>query len=472
MSIIINTTYKKILADTFTPVGVYLKLRDVFRDAVLLESTDYRAAENSYSFIALNAIAGIEIGKTTAEYKLPLQETVVLESEPNKALTLLQQFMQNFVCTNTCNITAFAQGLYGYTTYDAVQFFDSVTITAKNTHPNFLQELPLLRYRLYQYVLAFNHFKNEMYFIENHIKGVESNAAKIFNEIYRNDVPQFSFKMVNEEKSTTSNEDYMSMVSKAIQHCKRGDVFQVVISKQFQQNFTGDDFNVYRALRTVNPSPYLFYFDYGNYKLMGSSPESQLKITNNTVQIQAIAGTYKRTGNEQEDMQLATQLLQDVKENAEHVMLVDLARNDVSRVANNVTVSSFKQVKYYSHVIHLVSEVTGKLKEGIHPFFVLPKTFPAGTLSGAPKIKAIEIINELEPTQRNFYGGCLGFVGFNGNFNHAIIIRSLLSKNNTLFYQAGAGVVALSNPATELEEVNNKVNAIRKAINLATTINE
>ncbi len=267
-----------------------------------------------------------------------------------------------------------------------------------------------------------------------------------------------------------TDEAYMQMVQKGIKSCLRGDVFQIVLSRRFKKPFTGDEFNVYRTLRSINPSPYLFYFDYGDYRLFGSSPESQLIIKNGKAIVHPIAGTFKRTGDEEKDNALADALLLDAKENAEHTMLVDLARNDLSRVCTNVEVSQYRQVHYYSHVIHMVSEVTGKVAEGSNPFFLLAASFPAGTLSGAPKFKAMELIDAYEPTPRSYYGGCVGSIGFDGSCNHAIMIRTFLSKQNTLHYQAGAGVVAASNPESELHEVNNKLGALKKAIEIAADI--
>jgi anthranilate synthase component 1 len=284
------------------------------------------------------------------------------------------------------------------------------------------------------------------------------------------DVPVYPFNTNNEETSNLSDEDYREMVRKGISSCLRGDVFQIVLSRRFSQPFTGDEFNVYRALRSINPSPYLFYFDYGDYRLLGSSPEAQLVISNGNAVVHPIAGTFKRTGDELTDQQRAAELLLDSKENAEHVMLVDLARNDLSRLCDDVKVSQYKQIQYYSHVIHLVSEVTGKVREGSNPFDLLARTFPAGTLSGAPKFKAMTLIDEFEPTQRSYYGGGIGFMGFDGSCNHAIMIRTLLSRNNQLTYQAGAGIVAASNPESELQEVNNKLNALKSAIKAARTI--
>lgn len=458
------------LGDLFTPVGIYLRLRDRFRDTVLLESTDHHAAENSYSFICINAIAGIQISSAKSmEYKLPGQKPEQLTIKSTAEVPdQLWSFMQRFDAQEPAMKEGkFAQGLFGYTTFDAVQFFDTIQLhTAAGADPT----IPLMRYRLYQYVIVFNHFKDELFICENLVPGLDSELSIVESLIKSKDVPVFPFQSQGEESSNMTNEEYKDMVQKGIQRCMRGDVFQIVLSRRFQQRFTGDEFNVYRALRSVNPSPYLFFFDYGDYKLMGSSPEAQLVIQNGKAIVHPIAGTFKRSGDDQVDQEMAAKLLADAKENAEHVMLVDLARNDLSRLCDEVEVSHYRQVQYYSHVIHLVSEVTGKVRKGQNPFELLAKTFPAGTLSGAPKFKAMEIIDAYEPTARSYYGGGIGFIGFDGSCNHAIMIRTFLSKNNTLVYQAGAGVVAASVPESELQEVNNKLNALKKAIEIAEGI--
>lgn len=465
----IITEGKKMLGDVYTPVGIYLRLRDRFRDTILLESTDHHVSENSYSFICINAIAGIEISSANSiEFKLPGQQPEKQSINNTAQITdLVWQFIQRFTYNDSANKELdFAQGLYGYTNFEAVQFFDTVQLQSPQIHP-----IPLMRYRLYQYVIAFNHFKDELYLCENKIEGLESELSVVESLIKSKDVPVFPFALVGEERSNFSDEAYQQMVKKGIDSCLRGDVFQIVLSRRFEQSFTGDEFNVYRALRNINPSPYLFFFDYGDYKLMGSSPEAQLVIANGKAIVHPIAGTFKRTGDEVADLKETERLLADPKENAEHVMLVDLARNDLSRVCDDVTVSHYRQVHYYSHVIHLVSEVTGVVKPNHNPFELLAKTFPAGTLSGAPKIKAMELIDKYESSARGFYGGAIGFVGFNGNFNHAIMIRTFLSKNNTLICQAGAGVVAASKPELELQEVNNKLGALKKAAFAAQSIN-
>ena len=487
--IAIKTHCKKLLSDIYTPVGIYLRLRDRFRDTILLESTDSHAAENSYSYICINAIAGIEItDKKSIEFKLPGQSPERVPqsngrpgqaggSGPTGGSTsgptgsdipeLLWDFMQRFDCELLPERQLRAvQGLFGYTSFDAVQFFDTIAFDEKKGPA----PIPLMRYRLYQYVIAINHFRDELYICENKIAGLESELPVVESLIRSKDVPVYPFEPVGVETSNLTDEEYREIVSKGIRSCLRGDVFQIVLSRRFQQQFSGDEFNVYRALRNINPSPYLFFFDYGDYKLMGSSPESQLLLQNGEAIVHPIAGTFRRTGDDVVDREMADKLLKDKKENAEHVMLVDLARNDLSRTCDNVEVVHYRDIQYYSHVIHLVSEVRGKLRPNHNPFKLLATTFPAGTLSGAPKFKAMELIDQYEPTARSYYGGCIGFMGFDGSCVHAIMIRSLLSRSNTLTYQAGAGVVAASSPESELQEVNNKLGALKSAIVYAAKI--
>lgn len=457
------------LSDVYTPVGIYLRLRDRFRDTVLLESADNRAAENSYSFIGINAIGGIEIsGFTSIEYKIPGQkpEKQDIKNVQDVPKTIWE-FMNRFDAEKpTEKAVQLAQGFYGYATYDAVQFFETIKIKSYKAAP----EIPLMRYRLYQYVIVINHFKNEMFLCENTIAGIESELAAVESLIKSKDVPTYPFKIQFDEVSNISDDGYIEMVKKGIASCLRGDVFQIVLSRRYQQKFIGDEFNVYRSLRSVNPSPYLFYFDYGDYKLFGSSPESQLIIKNGKAIVHPIAGTFRRTGDDEKDEQLAEALLKDAKENAEHTMLVDLARNDLSRCCDNVVVNHYRQVHFYSHVIHLVSEVCGSVRENANPFELLALTFPQGTLSGAPKFKAMQLIDDYEPTVRGYYAGCIGFMGFDGTCNHAIMIRTFLSRQNTLHYQAGAGITAKSVPESELQEVNNKLGALKKAVDLAETL--
>ena len=445
----LKTTVKSTLSDLFTPIGIYLRLRDQFRDTILLESAGNQNSDNNFSFIAVNAIAGIEIKNyTEAQIKFPLESPETIKIENEKLTELLQNFSKVFECsTPQDEIGKSAQGFFGYTSYDSEE-----------------NKIPLLRYRLYQYVIAINHHNDEMFLIENKIEGLKSEAATIENLIQQKNAPVFPFQKTGSEESNLTDDEYRNAVETAKKHCFRGDVFQLVLSRRFQQKFIGDEFNVYRALRNINPSPYLFFFDYGDYKLMGSSPESQLIIKDQKAVIHPFAGTFKRTGAIEEDLKSAEELRNDTKENAEHTMLVDLARNDLSILGKNTTVSKLKEIQFFSHVIHMVSEVTAEVSEDQNPYEMIATTFPQGTLSGAPKYRAMQLIDEYEKTSRSFYGGSIGFVGFDGSCNQAIMIRTFLSKNNTLFYQAGAGIVAKSSPENELQEVNNKLGALKKAI--------
>ena len=458
----LKTTVKSTLSDLFTPIGIYLRLRDQFRDTILLESAGNQNTDNNFSFIAVNAIAGIEIKNyTEAQIKFPLESPETIKIENEKLTDLLQNFSKVFECsTPQDEIGKSAQGFFGYTSYDAVPFFEDIKLKEISEE----NKIPLLRYRLYQYVIAINHHNDEMFLIENKIEGLKSEAATIENLIKQKNAPVFPFQKTGSEESNLTDDEYRNAVETAKKHCFRGDVFQLVLSRRFQQKFIGDEFNVYRALRNINPSPYLFFFDYGDYKLMGSSPESQLIIKDQKAVIHPIAGTFKRTGNIGEDLKSAEELRKDPKENAEHTMLVDLARNDLSIIGKNTTVSKLKEIQFFSHVIHMVSEVTADVSEDQNPYEMIATTFPQGTLSGAPKYRAMQLIDEYEKTSRSFYGGSIGFVGFDGSCNQAIMIRTFLSKNNTLFYQAGAGIVAKSSPENELQEVNNKLGALKKAI--------
>ncbi|KIC64201.1 anthranilate synthase component I family protein [Chryseobacterium taiwanense] len=464
----IKTTSKKMLGDLQTPMNIYLKIRDQFRDTILLESSDAKNIDNNFSFIAINAIAGIEM-KNLQEFEVKFSG-----ENPKKHLLadynvpeLLNNFSKSFVCNKTKDaIEETAQSLFGYTSFEAVQFFENLKFKAQSPEV----EIPILRYRLYQYVIAINHYNDEMHIIENQIKGVKSELYLLESLIKNQNSVIYPFEKTSDETSNITDEEYIELVKTAQKHCMRGDVFQLVLSRRFEQKFKGDEFNVYRALRNINPSPYLFFFDYGDYKLFGSSPESQLIIKDHKAIIHPIAGTFKRTGHFETDLQSIESLKNDPKENAEHTMLVDLARNDLGKLGKNITVTKLKEIQLFSHVIHMVSEVTADLHEDTNPFEMVATTFPQGTLSGAPKHKALQLINTYEKDSRGYYGGCIGMIGLNGSCNQAIMIRTFLSKNNTLYYQAGAGIVAKSNAESELQEVNNKLNALKKAIEKAEKI--
>ena len=447
-------------ADLYTPVGVFLKLRDVFQDTVLLESSDFHAADSSFSFIGFDPLcifsleenqAIIRTWNRSGSEKVNLNEADLFQT--------FQDFIHRFAESNRA--VGMANGLYGYVSFDAVSYFDEFSFgPLKN-------EIPVLRFAFYRFVIAFNHYTDELTIYENLPEGEDSQIERIMSLIRNKQVASYPFQTDGEETKLCTDEKFLQMVAAGLKHCFRGDVFQVVLSRRFSRKFKGDDFNVYRKLRNINPSPYLFYFDYGDFRLFGSSPEAQLVVKNNIAQIHPIAGTYRRTGDDDADRSAAQRLMEDPKENAEHIMLVDLARNDLSKHCSDVSVEKFREVYFYSHVIHLVSKVTGKLKGKVNPLELLAASFPAGTLSGAPKHRAIEIITENEPHARGFYGGFAGFIGFNGEINTTITIRTFLSRENTLFFQAGAGVVASSDPQSELQEVNNKLGALRKAIEQA-----
>ncbi|WP_370898099.1 anthranilate synthase component I family protein [Chryseobacterium gossypii] len=464
----IKTVSKKMLGDLQTPMNIYLRMRDKFRDTILLESSDSRNIDNNFSFIAINAVAGIEIKNLNEfEIKLPTKEPIKQFIIDHNITEVFRQFCDIFECEKANDpVEETAQSLFGYTSFEAVQFFENVAFKAQSPEV----EIPVLRYRLYQYVIAINHYNDEMYIIENQIDHVKSELYLLESLIRNQNAVIYPFEKSGQETSNLTDREYTELVQTARKHCLRGDVFQLVLSRRFEQKFLGDEFNVYRALRNINPSPYLFFFDYGNYKLFGSSPESQLIIKNNKAIIHPIAGTFKRTGHFDIDLQSIEALKNDPKENAEHTMLVDLARNDLGKLGKNVTVTRLKEIQLFSHVIHMVSEVTADLPEKTNPFEAISATFPQGTLSGAPKHKALQLINKYEKDSRGYYGGCIGIIGLNGNCNQAIMIRTFLSKNNTLYYQAGAGLVANSVPEKELEEVNNKLNALKKAVEKAAKI--
>ena len=461
----LKTHYKKILADTITPVSIYLKIRDRFPNSILLESSDYHGNENSFSYVCCNPIASISVNNELITQVFPdgsTQETII--DEKTDVPFIIHQFSKKFD-TQNLEFKFINNGLFGYISYDSVKYFEDITIEKKDDD----LDIPDAYYAVYQNIIAINHFKNEAY-IFAHCFDNESNIEEINELIANKNFASYTYKNSSDEISNLTDDEYIKHVELAKKHCYRGDVFQLVLSRRFSQGFKGDEFNVYRALRSINPSPYLFYFDYGNFKIFGSSPEAQLIINNGKAEIHPIAGTFKRTGNDEKDLEVAKLLANDEKENAEHVMLVDLARNDLSRNGENVKVETYKEIQFFSHVIHLVSKVTGKKFDDTITFQVVADTFPAGTLSGAPKHKAMQLIEKYEKTNRSFYGGAIGFMDFDGNFNHAIIIRSFLSKNHRLFYQAGAGIVAKSNEKNELQEVFNKLKALHKALELAEKI--
>ena len=460
-----KTYHKKILADTVTPVSVYLKIRDRFPNSILLESSDYHANNNSFSYICCNPIASIKVENEVITKQFPDGVTEEIQITPQtNVVDIIDSFSKAFKADDN-DYKFINNGLFGYMAYDAVRYFEDVKLSIKDDSI----QIPDIYYAVYQNIIAINHFKNEAYLFA-HCYETENNIPELEQLLNIRNFATYNFKIDGERESNLEDEEYRAHVALAKKHCQRGDVFQLVLSRRFSQGFKGDEFNVYRALRSVNPSPYLFYFDYGDFKIFGSSPEAQLIVSDGKAEIHPIAGTFKRTGNDEQDAQLAKELKTDDKENSEHVMLVDLARNDLSRNGSVVQVENYREVQFFSHVIHLVSKVTGMKKSDIPTMKVVADTFPAGTLSGAPKHMAMQLIEKYEKTSRGYYGGAIGFMDFTGNFNHAIMIRTFLSKNHKLHYQAGAGLVAASDPESELQETFNKLGALTKALEIAEDI--
>ncbi len=456
------TTYtKEIMADTITPVSIYLQMRDKYANSFLLESSDYHSYENSFSYICCDVLSSFKVERNEVKIQWPdkSEENFVVD----QLVSQLQDYRDSFEVEKS-HAPYIQNGLFGYTSYNAVKYFEDIELNNSDTL------IPEVLYNLFRYIIAVDHFKNRLYVFEHVPEGDKSNLDQFMSLIRFGSYPSYSFKISGEESSNMTDGEFIQVVKNCISHCKRGDVFQIVPSRRYQNEFSGDDFNVYRALRSINPSPYLFYFDYGNFRIFGSSPEAQIIIKEGEASIHPIAGTFKRTGDDEADRKIADQLVDDEKENAEHVMLVDLARNDLSINSDDVSVDVFKEIQYFSHVIHLVSKVTGKLKEGVIPLQLVADTFPAGTLSGAPKHMAMNLIDQQENTARDYYGGAIGFMGFNDDFNHAIMIRSFISMDYKLIYQAGAGVVSKSEPEKELQEVNNKLQALRNAMEMAEGI--
>ena len=461
----LKTYHKRILSDTLTPVSIYLKIRDKFPNSILLESSDYHASDNTFSYICCNPIAYIKVEDDGLFVQYPdgifHKSTVSEETDIRKAL---DDFAGSFYADGP-KFKFIHNGMFGFMAYDAVRYYEDVEISRKPERP----QIPDIYYAVYQNIIAINHFKNETHLFA-HCYDQPNNIGQIEDFLQVRTFASYPFQREGDAVSNLTDDQYKEHVEVAKYHCGRGDVFQLVLSRRFTQSFTGDEFNVYRALRSINPSPYLFFFDYGDFKIFGSSPEAQLIVKEGKAEIHPIAGTFKRTGNDIEDAERAQRLTQDDKENSEHVMLVDLARNDLSRHGSDVQVETYKEVQFFSHVIHLVSRVTGMKKKNTTTMQVVADTFPAGTLSGAPKHMAMQLIEKYETVSRGYYGGAIGFMDFDGNFNHAIMIRTFLSKDHKLYYQAGAGLVAASDPVAELQETYNKLGALNTALEMAESI--
>ena len=459
-----HTVAKTVLADMHTPVSVYMKLRDLYAMSALMESSDYHDAANARSFIGIHPIASVAVGHGKAVCRYPDgNETETEVGEANTVDRVLDTFLNSFHPEGPLSQYC---GLYGYTTFNAVRYFEPIDVKDSTMDEN---DAPDILYVLFKDIIIFDHHNNLMHIVvmaqeeEEGTRELE-HLQKMMARVHINPYP---FRAVGPCTSTLTDEEHKANIRRGIQHCLRGDVFQIVLSRRFIQAYEGDDFKLYRALRSINPSPYLFYFDMGGFRIFGSSPETHCRIAGKTAYIDPIAGTTRRTGDAEADQQGADYLRNDPKENAEHVMLVDLARNDLSRNCHNVEVVSYKELQYYSHVIHLVSRVSGELDAAASPIKTFIDTFPAGTLSGAPKVRAMQLISAYEPHNRGAYGGCIGYIGLNGDLNQAITIRTFVSRGGELWFQAGGGIVARSDEEYELQEVNNKLGALRHAIEMA-----
>lgn len=461
-----TTVSDTVLADLHTPVSVYMRLRDIYPQSVLMESSDYHDKDNSRSFIGINPMASVAIGHGVSVCMLPDGTRLSHDVDAHyRCEHVINDFLDRFRVTGD---NARYCGLYGYTSFNAVRYFEDIPVKDETKAAD---DAPDMYYIMYRDIIVFDHFNNKMTIIELREEGDDapSQLADIKKSLGSaiSTLNSFAFRAVGDTTSTLTDEQHKANIRRGIAHCLRGDVFQIVLSRRFVQRYEGDDFKLYRALRSVNPSPYLFYFDFGGFRIFGSSPETHCRIEDGRAYIDPIAGTTKRTGDAENDRRGAEFLRNDPKENAEHVMLVDLARNDLSRNCHDVKVDFYKDLQYYSHVIHLVSRVSGKLNDGADPVKAFIDTFPAGTLSGAPKVRAMQIISELEPHNRGAYGGCIGYIGFDGSLNQAITIRTFVARGGELWFQAGGGIVAKSNEEYELQEVNNKLGALRRAITIA-----
>lgn len=460
----VKTVSMKLLSDLTTPVSIFLKLREHFPEILLLESSDYSSKEDSQSFICFDPILTLQFENGNFIFTNKLTGETE-NSYCQNSVEAITRFLSEIECNND-QITERFNGVFGYTGFDMVQEFEGVQFDSSK--PNY--GISGLRYDFFRNIIVFDHFYGELFLIENVIDGQEEQLSKVLSIISRQDHQTYPFFLSGVEQKNMEDDDFLNIVKKAKSNCQRGDVFQMVLSRRFSQDFKGDEFNVYRVLRSINPSPYLFYYDYSTFRIFGSSPEAQMVVHEGLAEIHPIAGTFRRTGDDIKDQELAIKLLEDPKENAEHIMLVDLARNDLSKNCHNVKVSNYKEVQFFSHVIHLVSKVRGAINKEVSGYQIFADTFPAGTLSGAPKYRALQLIDEYEPTTRSYYGGGLGLIKLNGDMNHAIIIRSFLSKNNTLHYQSGAGIVIDSIPESELQEVHNKLAALKKALTMGVNL--
>lgn len=469
--------YREILADFETPLSCFNRIdRDKF--SYLLESVEGGERIARYSFLGSEpSLVFTSKGKSITIMENNKSVSFNTESDP---LEEIKKIMKRFSFVPVKGLPRFSGGLVGYMGYDMVKFFEKLPDTAKDD-----LNIPDSIFVLTDTILIFDHARHKIKIVSNvHVgksaRASYDDATRKIERIVKNlskaqKVPVETQKMKKGPsrkqliRSNLKRSQFIRIVGKAKEYIRSGDIIQAVLSQRLACKIKCDPFDIYRALRSINPSPYMFYLKFGKLRLIGASPEIMVRCEDGNVELRPIAGTRKRGSSGKEDMLLAKELLNDPKERAEHIMLVDLGRNDVGRVCSfdTVKVSEFMAIEKYSHVMHIVSDVSGKLKRGKDVFDVVRAAFPAGTVSGAPKIRAMEIIDELERCKRATYAGSVGYFSFSGNMDTCITIRTILVKNNTAYVQAGAGIVADSKPSKEYLETINKAKAMLKAIEQA-----
>jgi anthranilate synthase component I len=476
----IQTIVREISADLETPISVYMKLRGQ-GPSFLLESVEGGERIARYSFIGI---------KPKAQYILRRNEVQVIESDSTRVVLLdkgidptsfLQEEMRRFNSSSQPGMPRFVGGLVGYLGYEAVRYFEPTLTEQLNAGLEHSAEIPDGIYLLADTVVAFDHARRSLSLIANVLDGDLDAANRKLDEIQARigeGLPASAQRAATPSttRSNMAQQKFEAMVRQAKDYIAAGEIYQVVLSQRFSRETSAEAFDVYRAVRRLNPSPYMFFFDFGMvdgepYYLVGSSPEMFVRLEGPTASLRPIAGTRPRGADSNADSALAIELLADPKERAEHVMLVDLGRNDLGRVCEygTVNVSEFFNVERYSHVMHIVSHVEGKLRSGLTAFDLVRAAFPAGTVSGAPKVRAMEIIAELEAEARGPYAGMVGYFGFDGTMDTCLAIRTMIGRGNTFSVQAGAGIVADSDPSTEFQETVNKASAMLRAIDAAET---
>jgi len=464
--------YKRVLADLLTPISAFMKLAKKSEYAFILESAESGKQYARYSFIGRDPKQIIKSEKNKVYSKSGGNWELVNE----EFLPYVRDLHKSYQAPKLDNLPSFSGGLVGYLGYETITWIENIPIYVDDE-----LDTPDAIFMLLEELIVFDHLKNQIILFSNvqikdglNIEEAYNHAlAKIdkMGEDLHEDIDYQSPGTTGGSilESNFSQQDFEASVVAAQAYIKSGDIFQLVLSQRFKRQTDASPETIYRALRTINPSPYMFHLKLADIDVIGASPELLVKVEDKEIEIRPIAGTRKRGKTSQEDTKLADELLQDEKERAEHLMLVDLGRNDVGRASeyDSVRVHEFMKVEYYSHVMHIVSDVRGQLKKDKDIFDALYSGFPAGTLSGAPKIRAMEIIHELEPNRRGIYSGAIGYFDFAGDMNTCIAIRTMVMKDGTIYFQAGAGIVYDSDPQKEYEETINKASAINSAIDFA-----